>query len=161
MICTHVHKELLWCSLCVKTGICPCGKLTLKGIWTTTKKTKGGQGKLQWKASQKGEMCGAFILLHRGEMTNAHKILVGKSGGMRPLTRHRCQWEKNLQFGLTYGVQSIHLPVDKNQLGLFWIQQWTPDFQVNVILSNVTIFLCISPLLCASFYGVLSDKEKQ
>jgi len=46
MISMYVHKEIVWCSLCVQIGICPCGKPKLTGIWTTTKKTTGGQGKL-------------------------------------------------------------------------------------------------------------------
>jgi len=34
---------------------------------------------------------------HVGEITNTHKILVGKLEGKRPLGRYRCRWEDNIR----------------------------------------------------------------
>jgi hypothetical protein len=35
-----------------------------------------------------------------GEKRNAYRILVGKSGGKRPLGRPRCRWEDNIKMDL-------------------------------------------------------------
>jgi hypothetical protein len=47
---------------------------------------------------------------HMGEMRNTYKSLIGKPEGKRPLGRHRCGWEDNVEreIGLE-GVVWIHL----------------------------------------------------
>jgi hypothetical protein len=35
-----------------------------------------------------------------GELRNAHRLLVGKPAGMRPLGRPRCRWVDNIKMDL-------------------------------------------------------------
>jgi hypothetical protein len=54
-----------------------------------------------------------------GEMTNAHKILVGKPEGKRPLGRSGRRWEDNMSMVLRElgweGMDWMHLAQDKDQ----------------------------------------------
>jgi hypothetical protein len=54
-----------------------------------------------------------------GEMTNTYKILIEKSGGKRPLGRHKRRWEVNFGMDLTEieweSVCRIHLAQDRDQ----------------------------------------------
>jgi hypothetical protein len=54
-----------------------------------------------------------------GEKRNAYRILVGKSGGNRPLGRPRHRWEDNIKMGLReigWGVmERIDLAQDRDQ----------------------------------------------
>jgi hypothetical protein len=54
-----------------------------------------------------------------GEMRNAHKMLVGKPEGKRPLGKPRRRWEDNIRMDLSEigweGVDWIHLPQDTDQ----------------------------------------------
>jgi len=34
------------------------------------------------------------------ERRGAHRVLVGKPEGKRPIGRHRCRWEDNVEMGL-------------------------------------------------------------
>jgi hypothetical protein len=94
----------------------------------------------------------------QGQWGKCYKFLVRKIEGKSPITRHMSTGE-NLQLGLNYGVQSIQLPEDKNELVLCCTQQWTCDSHGTVIFSNITISRCISRLLCVSFHAVRSAKN--
>jgi hypothetical protein len=54
-----------------------------------------------------------------GVKRNAHKILVGKSGGKRPLRRLGIGWEVNIRMDLRKigceGVDWVHLAQDRDQ----------------------------------------------
>jgi hypothetical protein len=54
-----------------------------------------------------------------GETTNAHRILVGKPGGKRPLGRPRRTWVDNIKMGLREikwdGMDWIELAQDSDQ----------------------------------------------
>jgi len=54
-----------------------------------------------------------------GEMRNTYNVLVGKSGGERPLGRPRRKWEDNIRIDLMEigweGMNWIHLAQDRDQ----------------------------------------------
>jgi hypothetical protein len=54
-----------------------------------------------------------------GETRNAHRILVGKREGRRPLGRPRCRWGDNIKMDLREigwdGMDWIKLAQDRNQ----------------------------------------------
>jgi hypothetical protein len=58
-----------------------------------------------------------------GEMRNAHKILIGKPNGKRPLVRFRRRREDNIRMKLREigweGVDWIHLTQDRDQWRTF------------------------------------------
>jgi hypothetical protein len=58
-----------------------------------------------------------------GKMRNAHKILVGRPEGKRPLGRPRCRWEDNIEMflreiGLEY-VDWINMAWDRDRRQAF------------------------------------------
>jgi hypothetical protein len=54
-----------------------------------------------------------------GEMRNTYNVLVGKSGGERPLGRPMRKWEDNIRIDLMEigweGMNWIHLAQDRDQ----------------------------------------------
>jgi hypothetical protein len=58
---------------------------------------------------------------HKGERRGVYRVLVGKSGGKRPLGRPRCRWEDNINMDLQEvgcgGMDWIELAQDRDRWG--------------------------------------------
>jgi hypothetical protein len=62
-------------------------------------------------------------VVRMGEGRGVYRVLVGKSGGMRPLVRPRCRWEDNIKLVLREtgidGANWIRLAQDRVQWRAF------------------------------------------
>jgi hypothetical protein len=50
-----------------------------------------------------------------GEMRGAHRILVGRPEGRRPLGRHRRRWKDNVSSRMGWGMDWIELAQDRDR----------------------------------------------
>jgi hypothetical protein len=59
----------------------------------------------------------------KGEGRGVYRVLVGRSEGKRPVGRHRCRWEDNINIDLReigiYGANWIRLAQDRVQWRVF------------------------------------------